>query len=367
MYNLSKDIEQQFENARNKTENKRKMRELMETYGETIQDMENNLPDNLYGDFLLAGGRDMLELIQKENAQIKQPEISTPQSQTSSEEYNTSIEEEVEEEEIVDEKKYLDILQRNISPKNNTLSKGIEKIINEDNENIRKTMEAQIVNTTKKAQNNYQLGTLSAEFESRGNPEAIGKDNAGGYSYGKYQIASSVDTMKQYIKYLQKNPQYTSFAKKLNDAGGSNGAKDGTTSFVNTWIRLSKNQDFNKSQFQFIIETHLTPLLNSIKEKKILDIENRHPVIKDILYSMSVQHQGAAKIVNRALSTLKQKYKNIDDITMVKELYNQRIQYVKSLPESQRKGDRKITKREKENILKNRYPAEMQKALNFLK
>ncbi len=354
-----------FREGHDKTEDKRKMRELMAKYGETELDIENHATPVDYMNFLMAGGRDVLEMVQRENAQNQQPDYNPYSTNSNSEE----IIEEEEEEEIEEDKINMDVFHSNITSTNkNPTSQNAERMVKNDTLHIRQTMGDQLSSANQYPKNTYQLGTLSAEHESRGNPAAIGDDNAGGYSYGKYQIASGVGTMNKYINYLQKITEYKHFAQKLNNAGGGKGAKAGTELFKNTWITLSKNPAFNQSQKQFIIETHLTPLLNSVKEKNILDINSRHPVIKDVLYSISVQHQGAAIIVNRAMNSLKQKYKtHIDDAELIKELYNQRTLYVKSLPESQKKGDGKITKREKENILKKRYPAEMLKALNFLK
>ena len=65
----------------------------------------------------------------------------------------------------------------------------------------------------------YLIGSLSQEFESNGNPAAIGFDYAGGYSYGLYQIATIPGTMKEYLQYLanSSNPAYQNFAEILNN------------------------------------------------------------------------------------------------------------------------------------------------------
>ena len=221
------------------------------------------------------------------------------------------------------------------------------------------------------SENNYVLGTLSSKHEALYKYDAIGEDNAGGPSYGAYQIATRTGTMKKYIDYLQNNTAFEKYADKLNNAGGAAAAEAKTQTFQNTWKSLAKDGEFNKSQKQFIVETHLKPLLEKISDKNIINIEKRHPVIKDVLYSLSVQHSGAKKIIDRATSSIKNKYGNqapdVDDSILIKEIYEQRSKYVKSLPESEYRGDGKITKNEKDNILKNRYPEELKDALNYLK
>lgn len=218
---------------------------------------------------------------------------------------------------------------------------------------------------------NYRLGTLSGLYEANHNPAAIGTDNAGGPSYGMFQIATTPGTMNSYINYLSQNPKYKDFADTLNTAGGDAAARQKSQSFIDAWGELSKNNDFNNSQYNFIVDTHLNPLINSIQEKGILDLDNRHPVIKDALYSMSVQHRGAPKIVNNALQGIKERYgndsANINDETILKSLYDSRKNYVLSLPESQYPGDGKITTQEKMNIINKRYPKELQDALNYLR
>ena len=218
---------------------------------------------------------------------------------------------------------------------------------------------------------NYRIGTLSGMYEANHNPATIGKDNAGGPSYGMYQIATTTGTMNKYINYLSVHPEYRKYANTLNMAGGDLAAREKMQSFVNAWINLSKDNDFNESQYNFIIDTHLNPLINSIEEKDILNLNNRHPVVKDALYSISVQHGKAPLIVNNALHNIKEMYGknsvNIDDAIILKSLYDSRKNYVQSLPESQYLGDGKITKQEKINIINKRYPKELQDALNYLK
>ena len=54
-------------------------------------------------------------------------------------------------------------------------------------------------------------------------------------------------------------------------------------------------------------------------------------------------------------------------LSLHRRIYEQWSKYVKSLPESEYRGGGKITKNEKDNILKNRYPEELKDALNYLK
>ena len=123
----------------------------------------------------------------------------------------------------------------------------------------------------KNNKDNYKLGTLSSIYEAKGNPAIIGEDNAGGPSYGRYQIATKTGTMAKYINFLSKSSKYSKYSKLLNEAGGEEGALQRTNDFENMWIKLSKNEEFNQSQHDFIIDTHLKPLITAVKEKHILN------------------------------------------------------------------------------------------------
>ena len=212
----------------------------------------------------------------------------------------------------------------------------------------------------------YKLGTLSGLSESGNDPAAIGKDNAGGPSYEAYQIATYTGTMNKYLNFIKNNPQYKKFYDALERAGGNKAATLKDPIFINEWKALSQNDNFNQSQYNFIINTHLQPLLNSVQNKELLDIENRHPVVKDALHSMSVQHRKAAQIVNNTLQELQKKNTKIDDATLLRALYKKRADYVNSLPASQYPGDGRITQNEKDNIINIRYPNELDEALKYL-
>ena len=212
----------------------------------------------------------------------------------------------------------------------------------------------------------YKLGTLSGLSESGHDPAAIGKDNAGGPSYGAYQIATYTGTMNKYLNFIKNNLQYRKFYDALEKAGGNKAATLKDPNFVNEWKALSQNDNFNNSQYNFIINTHLRPLLNSIQNKELLNIDNRHPVVKDVLYSMSVQHGKAAQIVNNTLQELQKKNTKIDDAALLRALYKKRADYVNSLPISQYSRDGRITQNEKDNIINIRYPNELKEALKYL-
>ncbi|MBP3345710.1 MAG: hypothetical protein J6L86_01595 [Alphaproteobacteria bacterium] len=201
----------------------------------------------------------------------------------------------------------------------------------------------------------YKLGSLSSSFESNGNPAAIGYDTAGGYSYGTYQIETKQGTMKDFLKFLSFCDRYRPYAAALQNAGGYTGAVNKTAAFEQTWQNLAQDAGFVQSQHDFIIEQKLRPLLKKIGMIKGLSLEQRHPVLKDVLYSMAVQHGRAALIVKKALGT---DVSSCSDREIINRLYDARIAYVSALT--------KMAPKERDNIIRKRYPQERDKALDFL-
>ena len=66
-----------------------------------------------------------------------------------------------------------------------------------------------------------------------------------------------------YIKYLKTKPEYREYANILNNAGGYKGANERTKTFENAWDKLSEYENFDKSQYQFLLDKKLKPLLFS--------------------------------------------------------------------------------------------------------
>ena len=84
-------------------------------------------------------------------------------------------------------------------------------------------------------------------------------------------------------------------------------------------------------------------------------MDKRHPVIKDALYSLAVQHGRADLIVKRAFGA---DVSSCSDREIINRLYNARIAYVSALT--------KIEAKVRDNIINKRYPQERDKALKFL-
>lgn len=102
-----------------------------------------------------------------------------------------------------------------------------------------------------------KIGNLSSKHESLKDPSAIGVDNAGGPSYGTYQISTKTGTMSKYLNFLKSN--YPEFYNELYSAGGNAAALVKNKEFVDKWKELAQNAKFNGSQYDFMISTHYAP------------------------------------------------------------------------------------------------------------
>lgn len=169
-----------------------------------------------------------------------------------------------------------------------------------------------------------ELGTLSRRFESGGNPAAIGHDKHGGWSYGLYQLASRKSQVDKFIQFLARsNPPFQNFSVELNNAGGDPAARAGMEEFKAMWRELASNPEFSAAQHDYIKSTHYDIFSAKLKNKGF-DLNNRSKILRDVAWSVSVQHgPGATGMFMRPLSTLSPTQRQ-DDSTLINAIYDDR-------------------------------------------
>lgn len=146
------------------------------------------------------------------------------------------------------------------------------------------------------------IGSLSAQFESgKDGIACIGYDGTGGTSYGKFQIASKVGTMKDFLKFLDNTAP--DLAERLRNSGPANtGSRHGA--MPDTWRAIASEdpERFEKLQESFATETHYRPALNSIVQKTGLSEDTLSSAMREVIWSTAIQHgpAGASKIFARA-------------------------------------------------------------------
>lgn len=168
------------------------------------------------------------------------------------------------------------------------------------------------------------LGALSSQFESNGNPGAIGKDSTGGYSYGEYQIATNTGTFDDYMNYLKVNNPRT--YAQLKAAGGADAAKRGSAGFQSAWQTLMANPEHAATQHNFVQASHYIPATKGIQNRTGIDVATRSKTLRDVAWSTSVQHGSNATddIFARALQRTGKTANTVTDSELISAIYAER-------------------------------------------
>ncbi len=207
------------------------------------------------------------------------------------------------------------------------------------------------------------LGGLSEKYESNRDSSAIGEDSTGGFSYGRYQIATKTGTMKSFLNFL-KNTR-PDMAKELNDAGGFTAARNGDPSFKGAWRSLAANPDFPGVEHAFIRATHYDPFLRRLRgddgdDGKIgLNLTERSFALQNVAWSTAVQHGSANSIFKNALAgeAIDDSVPQPTDETIIRKVYAERSKVDQYFSRS--------TEKVKQNVL-DRFKKELPDALELL-
>lgn len=184
------------------------------------------------------------------------------------------------------------------------------------------------------------LGSLSAKYESNGNPGTIArtKGDIGGASYGTYQLTTA-------------SGHATKFANAY--GGALKGLKAGTSAFDNAWKAEAKKnpEKFKQAQHDYIKRTHYDPASNAFKSVTGIDVNKLPLGVQNMIWSIGVQHgTGGARNIFKSAGV-----KAGDSAsTIIKKVYNERMKvntYFKSSPQNIK------------NSVYNRFKKEMQEAL----
>ncbi len=168
----------------------------------------------------------------------------------------------------------------------------------------------------------YDVEAISSKYELNHQADVIGSDNGGGASYGKYQIATKLGTMSDFIRYLGRNG-YGEYQKGLIDAGGAKAALRKDRSFVEKWKSFSNDDIFSDAQKEFLIANNLCPALRKVQNIEGLNLKDRSGEILKSMFSTAVQHggTGAANLMRKAWGTDVSK---LTDEDLIRKLYDAR-------------------------------------------
>lgn len=142
------------------------------------------------------------------------------------------------------------------------------------------------------------LGTLSAKYETGGRgPGTVstGSGDPGGVSYGSYQMATKMGTVKSFV--TQAGFQWLQNFRNLTA---------GTAEFTAMWKKIAADQTdaFQEAQHAYIKKTHYDVLVAKILADDALDVNSCSRAVQDAVWSTAVQHGGATPIVHRACANV---------------------------------------------------------------
>ncbi len=184
----------------------------------------------------------------------------------------------------------------------------------------------------------HRLGDLSMIYETGVRPgrEAVaagkvstGQRDPGGVSYGAYQLASSKRGGRQVQAFLRAEgaPKAPRFAGL--DPGQTGGP------FGGAWTAAAQQDpDFFNPQHTYIDRTHYQPVVRAVQKSTGLDINGRSDAVRDVVWSMAVQHGGAPKLVSNAVKAVAGRVPVSDsgfDRALINRLYDDRSAYVEHL------------------------------------
>ena len=185
------------------------------------------------------------------------------------------------------------------------VSDSVEKAVSETVDRVKslwpfgekKEKETGVLRSTEKTDDTWKLGETSTRFESGGRGVgtiSTGKGDAGGASYGEYQLSSKAGTLDAYLK-------ASGYSKHFE------GLTAGSAEFNEKWKELAKTDaNFGASQHDFIQKTHYDKAIQGLSDSGI-DLSKRGKAVQDAVWSTSVQFgAGSSKSRRGAVPMFKQ-------------------------------------------------------------
>ena len=164
-----------------------------------------------------------------------------------------------------------------------------------------------------KAGATHELGALSARYETSGRgPGTVssGRGDAGGVSYGSYQLASKLGRPEEFLAH--EGARWCAEFDRV---------RSGTLAFSRIWksVAAREPQAFQAAQHGFIKRTHYDVQIAHVLGKTGTDLDRRSDAVRDAVWSTAVQHGPRNELVVRAMDGT-----SPDDHTLLIALYAER-------------------------------------------
>ncbi|MBU0700685.1 hypothetical protein KKE26_05250, partial [bacterium] len=192
-----------------------------------------------------------------------------------------------------------------------------------------------------------ELGTLSAKYESNGNPGIIANNpgDPGGKSYGAWQFNTKDKVVAKFYGWT-KNKNNDIYAK-LNDAYIDDKNTNGTN-FDAAWRKIAKENpdEFLKLQHDYTKKIYYDEAANRLVRNTGFDINKQSFALQDVLWSTAVQH-GPEGCVN----IFKKVDLNDSQADIITNVYNERSKHFSGCSPKVRDSVRNRLKQEKADAL----------------
>lgn len=142
----------------------------------------------------------------------------------------------------------------------------------------------------------HELGALSARYETSGRgPGTVssGRGDAGGISYGSYQLASKLGRPEEFLG-KEGHRWVSEFGQ----------AKSGTPAFSRIWKSIAAREPevFQLAQHAFIRRTHYDVQIAHVRQATGVDLDRWSNAVRDAVWSTAVQHGPLTPIVVRVMN-----------------------------------------------------------------
>jgi hypothetical protein len=144
---------------------------------------------------------------------------------------------------------------------------------------------------------------------------STGVGDPGGMSYGTYQLSSKAGRADAFVKKYYP----TEFQ----------GLKAGTDEFTKKWKSLAASDPaaLRKNEHTYIKETHYDPQIKKLQKDLGLDVAKRSAVLRDVVWSVAVQHGPNTDVIVQAGKSLLTGGKTLADISdemLIRAVYDER-------------------------------------------
>lgn len=208
------------------------------------------------------------------------------------------------------------------------------------------------------------LGALSERYEA---PErgvgtiSTGKGDPGGVSYGSYQLSSNAGTATAFVA----SPEFRPWAAEFRSL------EPGTSAFSAKWRAVAARdpEAFLDAQRDFIRRTHYDPAVAKVARMTGYDLNSASDAVREVTFSVSVQHGGATTILADAVKRTDQKLKRSDpgyERALIDKIYDRRTEYMTALRDQYMARGLTKEARTLNNAIVNRYPRERADAQRML-